>query len=200
MAKRTCSVDGCESKTKARGWCTKHYQRWQVHGSLDETAYSARRYMTDEERFWSYVSKADGCWEWTGSKNWAGYGRFWWDEGGGKRLHGAHRTAYQLVFGPIPGEMVLDHLCHNPGCVNPGHLRPVTHKENNEHRRGAQRNSATGVRGVSWSRAAEKWQVTVHHNGKGYYGGVFDTVEDANRAAIELRNTLFTHNDHDRVA
>lgn len=32
MAKRTCSVDGCDAPHLARGWCGKHYKRWQVHG------------------------------------------------------------------------------------------------------------------------------------------------------------------------
>lgn len=32
MTDRTCSVDGCDGKVLARGWCGKHYQRWRVHG------------------------------------------------------------------------------------------------------------------------------------------------------------------------
>lgn len=29
---RPCSVDGCDTPRKARGWCDKHYRRWQRHG------------------------------------------------------------------------------------------------------------------------------------------------------------------------
>jgi len=47
------------------------------------------------------------------------------------RLHGAHRVAYELVKGPIPEGKDLHHLCHNPPCVNPDHLQPVTPKEHN---------------------------------------------------------------------
>lgn len=32
VAKRTCSIDGCDSPVRARGWCNKHYRRWQTHG------------------------------------------------------------------------------------------------------------------------------------------------------------------------
>ena len=32
MADNICSIDGCESPHLARGWCSKHYKRWQVHG------------------------------------------------------------------------------------------------------------------------------------------------------------------------
>jgi hypothetical protein len=27
-----CTVEGCSSKARARGWCPKHYARWQKHG------------------------------------------------------------------------------------------------------------------------------------------------------------------------
>lgn len=32
MAITTCTVNGCESNTIARGYCSKHYQRWAKHG------------------------------------------------------------------------------------------------------------------------------------------------------------------------
>ena len=32
MAKKICSVVNCSSEVIARGWCHKHYKRWQVHG------------------------------------------------------------------------------------------------------------------------------------------------------------------------
>ncbi len=28
-----CSIDGCKKEVIARGWCHKHYKRWQTHGS-----------------------------------------------------------------------------------------------------------------------------------------------------------------------
>lgn len=32
MAKRTCSVDGCERRFEAKGFCSAHYLRWKRHG------------------------------------------------------------------------------------------------------------------------------------------------------------------------
>jgi hypothetical protein len=37
---------------------------------------------------------------------------------------------WEHLVGPVPDGLELDHLCRNPGCVNPDHLEPVTHKEN----------------------------------------------------------------------
>ena len=84
-----------------------------------------RRLKFVEERFWSKVNKTDTCWIWTAAKNQDGHGRF--RHG---RLVLAHRFAYELLVGPIPKGLDLDHLCQNPACVNPAHLEPVTRKEN----------------------------------------------------------------------
>ena len=78
------------------------------------------------ERLSDKVLVGDDCWEWTAAKDRAGYG-FMMHEG--KRL-AAHRATYELIVGPIPKGLVLDHLCRNPGCVRPLHLEPVTQKEN----------------------------------------------------------------------
>ena len=42
----------------------------------------------------------------------------------------AHRAMYQILVGPIPDGLQLDHLCRNRSCFNPKHLEPVTCQEN----------------------------------------------------------------------
>jgi hypothetical protein len=83
-----------------------------------------------EQRFWAKVNKntEDGCWEWAGSLSPKGYGRFFLRAGRASKQ--AHRFAYELVVGPIPGDKCIDHLCRNPSCVNPSHLEVVTPREN----------------------------------------------------------------------
>lgn len=85
-------------------------------------------------RFWSTVDKTGECWLWTNNLD-RGYGRF----GIGQKTVWAHRYSYELLVGPIPAGLTLDHLCHNRdescsggptclhrSCVNPAHLEIVT--------------------------------------------------------------------------
>lgn len=67
-----------------------------------------------------------GCWEWSGSTAGGGYARLSVD---GERVQ-AHRWVYEELIGDIPEGRDLDHLCRNRGCVNPGHVEPVTRREN----------------------------------------------------------------------
>lgn len=71
---------------------------------------------TVEERFWEKVVVIPGgCWEWVGTINWAGYGRFEFNY----KMVSAHRFAYQTIVGKIPEGLQIDHLCRNRACVNP---------------------------------------------------------------------------------
>lgn len=91
------------------------------------------------DRFWTKVRPTGFCWEWTAYIDPAGYGRF------RLRTHSAyaHRVSYELLVGPIPDGLTLDHLCRNTRCVNPDHLEPVTQGENSRRaRRFASRSAA----------------------------------------------------------
>jgi len=80
----------------------------------------------DETKFWAKVNKTETCWLWTGATR-MGYGRLRI----GRHIVQAHRYAYELLVGPIPEGLTLDHLCRVRSCVNaPGHLEPVTLRTN----------------------------------------------------------------------
>lgn len=150
-----------------------------------------------EERLWAKVSKTESCWLWTGYLDKNGYGRI--SVGHSHNLK-PHRVAYELEHGPIQPGIHLDHICHTPACIRPSHLRPVNHKENQENRVGARRDSGTGVRGVSLDPRNGRWRTRLRHGGKRITCGSFDTLEEAEAAVIAKRLELFTHNDLDRAA
>lgn len=119
-----CSVAECDRAPHARGLCGAHYQKWKVHG--DPLGYALCR-APMEERFWARVDKTPDCWNWTASKTASGYGQIW----DGQRVAFTHRYAYELLVGPIPEGLTIDHLCRNTSCCNPAHLEAVTQAENN---------------------------------------------------------------------
>jgi hypothetical protein len=77
-----------------------------------------------KDRFYRRVKLPDenGCMNWEGATNGRGYGQL---QVRRKNLY-AHRLSYTLMVGPIPDDLVLDHLCRNRRCCNPLHLEPVT--------------------------------------------------------------------------
>jgi hypothetical protein len=95
--------------------CRTAYQRKLA---ADSAASSAR--------FWSFVSKSDGCWLWAGHLNEKGYGSF---EGFGAPKTKAHRASWFIHHGAWPDGDLL-HSCDVANCVNPEHLRVGDHAEN----------------------------------------------------------------------
>jgi HNH endonuclease len=80
----------------------------------------------------------DECWPWTAAKG-TGYGQIWDNSRG--RVVLAHRLSWEIFRGPIPAGYEVDHQCHTPeckltaecphrACVNPAHLKPMTHQNN----------------------------------------------------------------------
>lgn len=119
---KPCEVEGCERTQRARGLCGKHDYRQRTHGSTDDPR------QPFEDRFWTNVDVGHplGCWLWTGTIASTGYGITTRDYA---QLM-AHRAAYELLMGPIPAGLHLDHLCRNTACVNPDHLEPVRCRTN----------------------------------------------------------------------
>lgn len=70
------------------------------------------------------------CWVWTGAGRRYGYIAVGSIADGSYRNARVHRVAYEHLVGPVPADLVLDHLCKVPKCLNPDHLQPVTQRVN----------------------------------------------------------------------
>lgn len=78
------------------------------------------------------------CWPFGGARTGHGYGNFWLQ---GKYVS-AHRAMYMAIYGPVPIDLEVDHLCHDGrfcaggspcphrSCVNPLHLGLATRRNN----------------------------------------------------------------------
>lgn len=125
---KSCSVKDCNNKNRlVRGLCHRHYMKLWHYGNAEEPIRVLRGKALERFNFWHNKNKKNGCWEWKGHLDKRGYGRFADNTGW---IDMAHRWSYKHFVGEIPKGLVIDHLCHNPKCVNPKHLEPITHFEN----------------------------------------------------------------------
>jgi hypothetical protein len=128
----TCTVDGCDRRVVAHGLCDTHDARRRKGQPLDEPVGRWHREGTRMRSLMKFIEYSpDGCWLWTGALNKDGYGT-------GK----PHRRAYELMVGPIPEGMTIDHKCHDAAtcsggpscqhrrCCNPLHLEIETSADN----------------------------------------------------------------------
>lgn len=116
-----CTANGCEEMSRSLGLCVSHYRKLRRYGNPDFVPPQGM------DLFWSKVNKTNTCWLWTGATQ-QGYGVLTADN----QRWRAHRFLYELVNGPIPPGLHLDHLCRTRNCVRPEHLEPVTASENNK--------------------------------------------------------------------
>lgn len=100
------------------------------------------------------IGKSAGdCWEWQGnvSKR-TGYGK--------KQFHGktmlAHRWMYEMIQGPIPDGLVINHKCRNRKCVNPHHLEVVDQAGNCRDGAGTKL-SLEEVAEIKAAKASKRW-------------------------------------------
>lgn len=155
-----------------------------------------RRYSDSADGLRARLKQDGECLVYTGHRDKLGYGKL--------RAYGkpmlAHRFAWEIENGPIEDGLYIDHICHNPPCCNVNHLRLATQKLNMENQKRAHKGSSSGVRGVYWNAQRKMWQTQVRHNGKAIYCGLYETIEEAEKAVIAKRNELFAYNDADRSA
>lgn len=185
LAAPDCSVDWCSRKSDKRGLCSAHYQRRRSGADMDAPFRVV--HATPEEAFLAQTEPLlwSGCLAWMGALTGVGYGHLY---SGGKMV-GAHRYAWERVYGPIPDGKFIDHTCWVRSCVEVTHLRLATPAQNVQSLSGARPNSATGVRGVYPRRNG--YEAKVKHLGASHYLGTYSTIEQASRAAEKKRKELF---------
>jgi hypothetical protein len=177
---RLCEVGGCSNKYLAKGVCRKHYERLRRNDSLELNPRTIAETLAEKSEW------QGDCLVWTGYLNDAGYGILYRN---GKSLR-VHRMAWLEAGRELPDDVLLDHRCHNRACFNLKHLRPADSQLNNQNRAGANKNSTTGIRGVSFVKSKGTYKAQVMHNRVQYVKGGFPAAEGAEQAAVQMRLEL----------
>jgi HNH endonuclease len=74
------------------------------------------------------VNEPDDCWPWVGGVDRKGYGHFRVAKG---KTNKAHIFGFLLAGGNLKLGEHVDHICNNPLCQNPSHLRALDNRSNN---------------------------------------------------------------------
>ena len=104
--KSLCTVDGCDKRIYARGWCSLHHRQ-----------FGAPRGATQKFILEAIESDTDDCIEWPFARSRIGHGKV---KINGKD-HYVHRLVCSRTLGEQP-EKLACHTCGNPPCINPRHL------------------------------------------------------------------------------
>jgi len=114
------------------------------------------------------------------------------------RTYNAHRLAFLWVEGSFP-EKVTDHEDGDGTNNRWSNLKRVNRQQNGRNMRRSSANTS-GVTGVYWHKAAQKWEARVKAEDRFIYLGIFVSKDDAiaARKAAELEHNYHPNHGSDR--
>ncbi len=116
MGEQIRTMEGAETLVTLGPWTPKELASMQRQTTAVPARLMAKIGPTTER----------GCWPWLAATKPDGRPEATYNH----RVWNVARLMYELIVGPVPTGLVLDHLCRNLWCVNPAHLDPVTQATN----------------------------------------------------------------------
>jgi hypothetical protein len=86
-----------------------------------------------------------------------------------------------------PSGLVIDHINHDTLNNTRENLRAVTFAENQMNRKGARKDSKSGILGVSWDKKSRKWRSQIQINGIKKHLGFHEDINIAEKVVREER-------------
>lgn len=94
----------------------------------------------------------------------------------------AHRIIWEMMVGPIPSGLCIDHIDRNPTNNRLSNLRLATHAQNMQNK-----GPIGGAKGYFFYTPKKPWVAQIYHNGKKIVLGRFATEEEASKAYQDAR-------------
>ena len=101
----------------------------------------------------------------------------------------AHRIAWLMYFGKWPSGQI-DHINGNPADNRIANLRDVSNQTNSENKIHPKAGNTSGLLGVSWMSAANKWRAQIAIKRKVTYLGLFTSKEEAHAAYLAAKRQM----------
>lgn len=190
---KTCTVEGCNGKHLAKGYCRKHYYQFKKYGHvLERTIYDANEIIEYEDYAEIVLYDKDGNevartmidLEYVDSvKKYK-----WYLTNNGYVTSNKVGKLHRFIMNPSE-DMVVDHINHNKLDNRCDNLRICTHQENDWNKGPISTNTSgvTGVVKTQWN----TWQSRIEVNGKRICLGSFATLEEAEEARRQAEIEYF---------
>lgn len=203
-----CSVDNCDSKHYANGYCQRHYQQIKIHGKIitlvKRTPYDPNEFIIDKNICWIILYNARGeeiakakidvkYYDQIKEYKWRLHKKKYavttlYDLNNQPYIGFLHQAIIQLSGQKVPDGFEIDHKdTDRLNCLEEN-LRICTHTQNLKNQ-GIRCDSTSGYKGVSWNTQRKKFEAYIMENYKKIHLGFFDIADDAanvyNSAAIK---------------
>jgi hypothetical protein len=178
---RICSVEGCNNKHLAKGYCTKHYKQFKKHGRILERTKFDPNEIIEYDDHAEIVLYDEGNNEIARAlidledidsvKNYK-----WYLGNNGYATNNKIGRLHRFIMNP-PEDMVVDHIDGNKLDNRRDNLRICTHQENDWNKTLISTNTSgvTGVTKTKWN----TWEARIQVKGKKIHLGTFKTKEEA---------------------
>ena len=107
-----------------------------------------------------------------------------------RKTHQVHRLVCCTFIDNPNDKKYVDHIDNNPQNNHISNLRFATANEN-QHNRKLNSNNTSGIKGINWHKANEKWRAQIRIDGIKIHIGYYDNLEDAKIARVNRANQAF---------
>lgn len=190
MSNKTCSVEGCNNKHCAKGYCDKHYRQFKKYGKTQRTRFDSNEIIEYEDHAEVVLYNKQGEEVARTTIDLDDVDRVkkhkWYLIKSTGYVHSktANILLHRFIMNP-QDTMVVDHINHNKLDNKKSNLR-ICEQRQNCMNQGKRKDNTSGITGVSWDKRTNKWVVHIAANKHiGYYNTLEEAIEARKQAEID---------------
>jgi hypothetical protein len=202
---KICSVEGCNRKHVAKGYCDKHYRQYKKYGETQRTRFDSNE-IIEYEDYAEIVLYNKQCEEVARAlidlddiERVSKHKWYLISSTGYIHCKSANILLHRFIMNP-QDDMVVDHINHNKFDNRKSNLRACTQQQNSMNKN-MRSNNTSGTVGVSWDKTNRKWIAYIGLNSKIFNLGYYNTLEEATEARKQAEIDYFGEyrNDNEDV-